>query len=170
ADLREEIGAGRFREDLFYRLAVIELEVPPLAERPEDVLPLAETFLAAFRTEGAPCRFAEDAVEALLAHLWPGNVRELSNAVRRALLVAEGEAIHASDLGLRRSTPTPAPRPSLAPPSLDDAGRAERERIQAALEEADYVVAQAAASLGLSRQALYRRMRRLGITLERRIG
>lgn len=170
ADLRAAIAEGRFREDLFYRLAVIELEVPPLADRPEDVLPLAEAFLGVFRTPGCASRFAEDAIEALLAHSWPGNVRELSNAIRRALLVAEGEAIHATELALRRSrSPAPTPRAPQAPP-LDAAAEAERARVQGALREADYVVAQAAATLGLSRQALYRRMRRLGITLERRIG
>ena len=171
ADLRGAIAAGRFREDLFYRLAVIELEVPPLVDRPEDVLPLAEAFLGAFRTEGCASRFAEDATDALLAHGWPGNVRELSNAIRRALLVAEGDAIHATDLALRSTRQPPAPRPSSPQtPPLDAAGEAERARVQAALQDADYVVAQAAAALGRSRQALYRRMRRLGITLERRIG
>ena len=102
ADLRKEIAAGRFREDLFYRLNVIELQVPPLSERPEDVIPLAEHFLRDLSPAptGAVWRLAPEARERLVRHLWPGNVRELENTLRRAVLVAPGETIRAEDLGL----------------------------------------------------------------------
>ncbi|HJL06836.1 MAG TPA: sigma-54 dependent transcriptional regulator [Polyangiaceae bacterium LLY-WYZ-15_(1-7)] len=170
-DMREAIGAGRFREDLYYRLAVIELAVPPLAERPEDVLPLARSFLQRFAAEqgqDAAPPLDEGAVEALLAHPWPGNVRELSNAMRRALLVCERGCIGASELGLKPPISSRPPRPSA--PGLDAESAAEKARIEDALEEAGFVVAQAASTLGLSRQALYRRMRRLGIELRRGLG
>src|SRR5690606_37198012 len=88
---------GRFREDLYYRLNAIELRLPPLAERADDVLPLARHFLPAGK------QFAEDARRALLAHAWPGNVRELRNAVQRAALLAAGETVGAADLGLPAS-------------------------------------------------------------------
>ena len=170
ADLRAEIAAGRFREDLYYRLAVIELAVPSLVERIDDVLPLAHHFARRFGSAGV--RFADDAVAALLAHEWPGNVRERENAVRRAALMAEGELVRADDLGLVRAAvprrAEPAPRPGAGPVAgLSHDERVERDRIERALDESDYVVARAASALGLSRQALYRRMRRLDLTLSR---
>ena len=153
ADLPAMIRAGTFREDLFYRLNVIELKVPPLAARPADIVPLAVHFLGAGRQLHA------DAQAALLAHGWPGNVRELKNVMLRASLLARGDLILAGDLGLPAA---PAAPPAGAAP--DDAGREpDRDAIGLALARAGGVVAQAAADLGLSRQALYRRMERLGI-------
>ncbi len=149
ADLPGLIREGRFREDLYYRLNAIELRLPPLAERADDVLPLARHFLPAGK------QFAEDARRALLAHAWPGNVRELRNVVQRAALLAAGETVGAGDLGL----PAPAAATGAAA-SLDEP---DRETIEAALERHQGVVAQAAAELGLSRQALYRRMERFGL-------
>jgi DNA-binding NtrC family response regulator len=146
ADLRTMIRAGTFREDLLYRLNVIELELPPLARRPDDILPLAEHFLGSGKKLHASAR------QALLRHAWPGNVRELKNVMQRASLLARGETIAASDLGL------PAMPPAEAEPALD------RQAIEEALARHAGVVAQAAADLGLSRQALYRRMERLGIS------
>ena len=152
ADLPAMIRAGTFREDLFYRLNVIELKLPPLAARPADIVPLARHFL------GAGKQLHADAQAALLAHGWPGNVRELKNTMLRAGLLARGELIQVADLGL----PT-APAPATMSAS-DDAGREpDRDAIGQALVRAGGVVAQAAADLGLSRQALYRRMERLGI-------
>ena len=145
ADLAAMIRAGTFREDLFYRLNVIELRLPPLAARPGDILPLAHSFLNGARQLDA------SAEAALLAHAWPGNVRELKNVITRASLLATGAVITVADLGL------PA-----APPLSADA-EPEREDIVQALTRAKHNVAQAAAELGLSRQALYRRMERLGI-------
>jgi DNA-binding NtrC family response regulator len=148
ADLGAMIRAGSFREDLYYRLNLIELALPPLAERPGDILPLAEHFLGAARTLGEPARTA------LLRHAWPGNVRELKNTMQRAALLARGPVIEPADLGL--------PMPAGGHASATDA-EPDREAIERALAASSGVVAQAAAELGLSRQALYRRMERLGI-------
>jgi DNA-binding NtrC family response regulator len=146
ADLPALIAAGQFREDLFYRLNAIEVRIPPLAQRGGDILPLARHFLP-------PGKHLDASAErALFAHAWPGNVRELRNAIQRAALLARGEAIGAADLGL--------PSPQAAANAGDEPDRA---TIEAALSNAGGVVAQAAAELGLSRQALYRRMERLGI-------
>ncbi|WP_426106890.1 sigma-54-dependent transcriptional regulator [Massilia sp. TSP1-1-2] len=145
ADLGAMIRAGTFREDLFYRLNVIELRLPALAARPDDILPLAASFLPkGKRLE--PCAQAT-----LLAHAWPGNVRELKNVMARACLLAPGDAIKAADLGLAQ----------LVLPALEV--EPDRDCVAQALARANGVVAQAAAELGLSRQALYRRMERLGI-------
>jgi DNA-binding NtrC family response regulator len=149
ADLRQAIRDGRFREDLFYRLNVIELEVPALAERREDVVPLARRFLQ----EGFT--LAPDAERALVRHDWPGNVRELQNAIRRACLLSTTQAINAAALNLPVST-----QPAADEPALD------RATIEEALNKARGVVAHAARDLGLSRQALYRRMDKLGLKLE----
>ncbi|WP_348698900.1 sigma-54 dependent transcriptional regulator [Duganella fentianensis] len=146
ADLPAMIRAGSFREDLFYRLNVIELKLPPLAARPADILPLARHFLGA---QARPLHPSAQA--ALLAHSWPGNVRELKNVMARAGLLASGDSIKVADLGLPAA-------------SNEDAVREpDRDAIGLALSRAGGVVAQAAAELGLSRQALYRRMERLGI-------
>ncbi len=145
ADLSAMIRAGTFREDLFYRLNVIELRLPPLAARPGDILPLAKSFLPATKT------LHPSAESALQAHAWPGNVRELKNVMARASLLAQGDLIKAPDLGL----------PLTGAASQD--AEPDREAIAGALARAGGVVAQAAAELGLSRQALYRRMERLGI-------
>jgi len=146
ADLGAMIRAGTFREDLFYRLNVIELRLPPLAARPADILPLANRFLAAGKSLN-PCAQA-----ALMDHAWPGNVRELKNVMQRADLLAPGKVIKAGDLGL-----------PLVPSTVVEA-EPDRDAIIQALGRANGVVAQAAAELGLSRQALYRRMERLGIS------
>jgi DNA-binding NtrC family response regulator len=149
ADLQAMIRAGTFREDLFYRLNVIELGLPPLAGRPGDILPLAVHFLDGRKTLDAAAQAA------LLAHPWPGNVRELKNVMARACLLASGDAIKAGDLGL--------PATAMAPAAAAADAEPDREAIVQALQRARGVVAQAAADLGLSRQALYRRMERLGI-------
>ena len=148
ADLPALIRGGQFREDLYYRLNAIELALPALAERPDDILPLARHFLPAGK------QFGDDAARALLAHRWPGNVRELRNAVQRAALLAKTATLGAADLGL------PATAAGVVPVPGDEPDRA---MIEAALERNGGVLAQAAAELGLSRQALYRRMDRLGI-------
>ena len=149
SNLRQAIGAGSFREDLYYRLNVIELEVPPLAERREDILPLAQHFLE------RGFRLAPTAEEALLRHHWPGNVRELQNAIRRACLLAGGSVIGVAALNL----------PAVAAVS-DEAVHPDRAAVEQALERAHGVIAQAARELGLSRQALYRRMEKLGLRSE----
>ena len=154
ADLPALIEAGRFREDLYYRLNAIELKLPPLAERPDDILPLARHFLP----EGQ--RLLPAAEQALLRHGWPGNVRELRNVVQRAALLSDGGRIDVVALGLPS-----APRTGSAPPPDMDPEPG-REQIEAALARHDGVLAQAASELGLSRQALYRRLDKLGLRRE----
>src|SRR5450830_464175 len=152
ADLPAMIKAGTFREDLFYRLNVIELRLPPLAARPGDILPLAHSFIAAEKTLDA------QAQATLLAHGWPGNVRELKNVMQRACLLTAGPVIGAQETGL--------PLAGVASPRASQDGAAtepDRDSVTAALTRAHGVVAQAAQELGLSRQALYRRMERLGV-------
>ncbi len=148
ADLPAMIREGSFREDLYYRLNAIELNLPPLADRPGDILPLAESFRPADKP------FSDAARHALLRHAWPGNVRELRNVVQRAGLLALGDRIEASDLALPKAAPVRNTGPSEEP---------ERADILQALQRAGGVIAQAAADLGLSRQALYRRMDRFDI-------
>ena len=154
ADIASMIRAGSFREDLYYRLNLIELRLPPLAERPGDILPLAEHFLAEGKTLAEPARAA------LRRHTWPGNVRELKNTMQRARLLAANELITPADLGLPvAASPGGAPSPAGSADAEPD-----REAIERALARAGGTIAQAAAELGLSRQALYRRMDRLGIS------
>ena len=143
------VREGRFREDLYYRLAVIEVALPPLAERSADVIPLAEHFLAGRAVLGDAAR------DALLAHAWPGNVRELKNAIERAVLLAEGGTVQPAQLGLPAATVAANAARSLDEPS--------REAVVAALAQAHGNVSRAAQALGLSRQALYRRMERYGL-------
>ncbi|MBF6023941.1 sigma-54-dependent transcriptional regulator [Lysobacter niastensis] len=149
ADLPAMIRDGLFREDLYYRLNVIELRVPPLAERRGDILPLAEHFLQGQRALGDASRVA------LQRHAWPGNVREMKNAIQRALLLGQGSRIEPEELGL------PATAAASHRHNGDD--ELDRETIEAAMRRAGGVLSQAAADLGLSRQALYRRLDKLGI-------
>ncbi|MEZ5545513.1 MAG: sigma-54 dependent transcriptional regulator [Lysobacteraceae bacterium] len=146
ADLPALIADGRFREDLYYRLNAVELKLAPLAERSDDILPLARHFLP----EGK--HLSEGACRALLRHGWPGNVRELRNTVQRAALLS-GETIEAAALGL----------PDVGVPRATQGDEPDRASIEAALARSGGVLAQAATELGLSRQALYRRLDRLGI-------
>jgi len=150
ADLKEMIAKGTFREDLYYRLNVIEVYLPPLTERSDDILPLAEHFLA------GRAQLSEEAREALVAHPWPGNVRELKNAIDRACLLVQGEPITPQHLNL--------------PDVSEDGGNSwrnldepSRDAVEEALTTHAGVISRAAQSLGLSRQALYRRMQRYGI-------
>ena len=149
-DPEQALKAGTFREDLFYRLNVMSLAMPPLRERREDVLPLAEAFLA------SPKRLGDDAREALLAHDWPGNVRELQNRIQRGMALSAGDVVTAEDLGFGAMRESAAELPM------------ERAQIEIALLNANGSVSRAAEALGVSRQALYRRMEKLGIVLERR--
>jgi DNA-binding NtrC family response regulator len=178
ADLPRAIAQGAFREDLFFRLNVIELKVPALRDRPDDILPIAE-FLLARHAERNAAAYELDASarRALIDHEWPGNVRELENRLQRATLVCQAPRVSALDLGLESSTssarstsassapPSPAATLQPQPVSAHDPERLEIERV---LVESGGVIANAAALLGISRQALYRRMDRLGIELERR--
>lgn len=148
ADLKAMIRAGTFREDLYYRLNVIDVNLPPLSERIDDILPLAEHFLAG-RAE-----LSDAAREAMLTYAWPGNVRELKNAIERAALLTGASPITPELLNLPQNGAAAAVR------NLDEPSR---EVVEAALQKADGVISRAAQSLGLSRQALYRRMERYGL-------
>ena len=173
-DLPRAIEEGTFREDLFFRLNVIEVSLKPLRERAEDILPLACHFIDMMaRSEGvSPPTLTDDAQQLLLAHDFPGNVRELENRIKRAFLVRSGQEIRAEDLGLTAPSSLAPPAPSTEPITNGRGANApkdpEQAEIESALIEARGVVSRAAAQLGLSRQALYRRMERLGIELERR--
>jgi DNA-binding NtrC family response regulator len=149
--LAEAIRQGRFREDLYYRLNVIELQVPPLADRRDDVLPLARHFLE------PGFDFAPDAERALVRHDWPGNVRELANSIRRASLLAASKRIEVRDLMLPAAAGAGGATENLVLREPD------RDEIETALARAEGIVARAARDLGLSRQSLYRRMEKLGI-------
>ncbi len=168
-DLAKAIATHRFREDLYFRLNVIELRVPPLADRADEIIPLAERFVAGFAADGSPAAVLSPAArEALLAHDWPGNVRELQNRIQRATLVCAGGTIQVDDLGLGGAAPSGRPPEAPPPTDGDDEAGPEQAAIEEALIRAKGVVSKAAADLGMSRQALYRRMKRQGIVLERR--
>jgi DNA-binding NtrC family response regulator len=162
ADIQAEVKAGRFREDLLFRLNTVEIRLPPLRERRADVPLLAAHFLRRYaaRYRKAVKEFAPDAIEVLLRHAWPGNVRELDHAVERAVLMAEGGRVQARDFGLAGGGPNGAGAAALDQMSLEDV---ERVLIQKALTRAAGNVSEAAKALGLSRSALYRRLKRHGL-------
>jgi transcriptional regulator with GAF, ATPase, and Fis domain len=158
-DLRKAVDRGDFREDLFYRLQVFDIRIPPLRERPDDILPLSETFLQEIgKSFGRPpAGLTKDARETLLGHDWPGNVRELRNALERAAILAEGGLIHTQHLALQgRTKPTAAQATS-------DLGTVERETIARVLRETRWNKSKAARRLGLSRTQLYVRMKKYGL-------
>ena len=157
ADLDTEVAAGRFRQDLRYRLNTVELHLPPLRDRVEDIAPLAEHFLArhAARYRSAVRGFEPEALQALRRHPWPGNVRELGHAIERAVLISAGPLLSASDLMLRPSAGGPAPEDL----SLEEM---EVHLIRKALARHGSATA-AAEALGLSRSAFYRRLQKLGL-------
>ncbi len=159
ADLGNEVQAGRFREDLLFRINTIEIKLPPLRERREDIPLLAAHFLGEYaaRYRKPVAKFHPDAMQALLAYGWPGNVRELAHALERAVLLAEGDTVRSIDLNLRP--------PGDGPARLEDLSLEEVERvlIQKSLARSDGNVSAAAKALGLSRSALYRRLQRHGL-------
>jgi len=157
ATLEDEIAAGRFRQDLLFRLNTIEIRLPPLRDRREDIPPLAAHFLThhARRYRKGASSFDAPAMKAMLDHLWPGNVRELDHVVERAVLMSSGPTIGRGDLGLQ-----PPAEQRLEDMSLEDV---EALLIRKALARFDGNVSRAAQTLGLSRGALYRRMQRYGL-------
>jgi DNA-binding NtrC family response regulator len=159
--VRDEIAAGRFREDLYFRLNVIPIQLLPLRARREDIVPLARHFLSHHAAEaGRRLAFTPEAEQVLATHPWPGNVRELENAVERAVVLARGESITPEDLLLEERLATgPTPDGTLQE-SLDHAAA---QRIRQALEAARGNRAEAARALGIDRTTLYRMMRRLGL-------
>jgi DNA-binding NtrC family response regulator len=159
ANLQQEVGEGRFREDLLFRLNTIEIHLPALRDRRDDIPALAMHFLRrhATRYRKPLSGFDAGAMQMMLAHLWPGNIRELDHAIERAVLLAQGEQLRAIDLGLR-GTSSAAPRLEDLP--LEDV---EKMLIQKALARYEGNVSRAAQALGLSRSALYRRIASYGL-------
>ncbi len=165
-NLEDEVKSGRFREDLFYRLNVVELNVPPLRERREDIMPLASAFIAEF-TKGR-ARFASAVADCLTRYSWPGNVRELRNAVERAALMEQGELIFPEHF----PTKVRAAADNPLPPETADVERLaeiERQAIMQALRQHDFNRTETARALGISRRALLyklQRFRELGYKVE----
>jgi DNA-binding NtrC family response regulator len=159
ADLRSEVVASRFRQDLLFRLNTVEIHVPPLRERREDIPSLAAHFLRqrAQRYRKSVSGFEPAALQLLQEHAWPGNVRELDHAVERAVLMAQGNTAKASDLGLRAGSES---TPRLEDMSLDEV---ERYLIKKTLTRCDGNAMKAAEALGLSRSAFYRRLEKYGL-------
>jgi two-component system response regulator PilR (NtrC family) len=186
-DLAALVANGSFRHDLYYRINVIGLRVPPLRERRDDLPQLAADILARLSAEqgrGAPVRLGDDALAALMAYPFPGNVRELENILERALALADGDAIAAADLALPTVEPThgrlpsmdnaahAAPMPSPSPATTAPAGGGalpsyiedlERKAIEEALQANRYNKTKAAASLGITFRALRYKLKKLGI-------
>jgi DNA-binding NtrC family response regulator len=165
-DLRRAIASGAFREDLYYRLRVVPIELPPLRSRREDVEPLARYLLARVSARhGRDVRFSPDALRAVLAYPWPGNVRELENALEYALTVCKGQTILPEDLPEEVSAISPIPlRPGDVLPFEDPH---ERERLRVALEAHGWRRDETAHALGMSRTTLWRKMRELGLARPR---
>jgi two-component system NtrC family response regulator len=158
ADLARLLAEGRFREDLYYRIGVVRIPLPPLRDREDDVFLVADALLRGFAAEAGRklAGFSRDALAAMRAHAWPGNVRELENRLRRAAVMAEGSRITARDLELSERA---APRPGLR----ELRAGLERETIRAALKRNRGNVSQTAAELGVSRPTLYGLLNRFGI-------
>ena len=167
ADLPAEVANGTFRKDLLFRLNTVELHLPPLRKRGEDIPLLAESFLDRFgkRYQREGMRFSPSALNALCAYTWPGNVRELSHAIERAVLMAVGDVLDASALNLA-SGAVAVGAGAMASPSANGqvtVEEAEKQLVRQALEKTGGNIQRAAALLGLSRPALYRRMEKYGI-------
>ncbi len=164
-NLVQEVEAKRFRNDLYFRLNVIPIELPPLSARAQDVLPLAQRFLSRFlNRDGRMLQLSEATEAALLNHPWPGNVRELENTIERAVVLARGERIEPEDLLLEHvaglaKTELPTEQGSLQ----ECMDRAAKSRIEVALAQASGRRAEAAKALGVDRTTLYRMMKRLGL-------
>ncbi len=157
-DLEAEVKAGRFREDLFYRLNVVELNLPPLRERREDILPLTELFIAQLARSRA--RLAEATADCLKNYPWPGNIRELRNVIERAVLLAQSELILPEHLPakLREAAKHAAPALTLDTQTMDEI---ERHAIIAALKQHKSNRTETAKALGISRRALLYKLQRL---------
>ncbi|OYV02491.1 MAG: PEP-CTERM-box response regulator transcription factor [Burkholderiales bacterium PBB5] len=169
-NLKAQIAENRFREDLFYRLAEIVVDIPALRQRVGDAVLLGHAFLRRFAQENkrGAMTFTDDALRAIEKHAWPGNVRELLSAVRRAVIMADGNRVSAADLGLKavlsettEGTPAPSPASDLDLRTVREA--AERQAVLAALARTDSNIARAAELLGVSRPTLYDLMHRLAI-------
>ena len=148
ADLLDDIANGTFREDLYYRLNVIEIKVPPLAERTDDILPLALNFMP------EQIKLSNDAENTLTSYHWPGNVRELENVMKRACLLAQDGEVQVANLGIQVAQEIQPKQPTTEP---------DKAMLVQVLESNRHNISQAAKQLGMSRQSLYRRMDKYGI-------
>jgi len=174
-DLAAMVESGRFRMDLYYRLHVVRIEIPPLRERIEDVPLLVQHFMARHRRAGRALEIGDDALELLMSHDWPGNVRELENAIESALALARGPRLRAADLLLgrrHRAAPrapggAPDPQPAGLPLSLEAYERCALER---ALRECDGNASRAAQRLRIGRSTFYRKLARHGLGRDEPIG
>ncbi|HXZ44454.1 MAG TPA: helix-turn-helix domain-containing protein, partial [archaeon] len=170
-DLEQAVEAGTFREDLYYRLNVFRIHLPPLRDRGEDVLLLAEHFVHQLsgRMGKGEVGLSRDAREVLLAHPWPGNIRELQNAVERALIMSDGGLITAGQLGVSSrsrhvvSTRQPSEVPAAPIPSNSSLAEIEKRLVLDALGKAKGNRSKAAKFLGITRSQLYTRMKRFGL-------
>ncbi len=172
-DLHQEIAAGAFRMDLYYRLAVFPFALPPLRDRPEDIPLLAEHFLAAAAREmGKRIRgLAPDALEALGRYRWPGNVRELQNCMERAAIVARGDLVGRADLLMFEAGSEPAAPALRLSGDLDaEMARIEREFVLSALKDSGGVQVRAAEKLGITERSLWHRIKKLAIRIDRVAG
>jgi len=171
-DLKAMVAEREFRDDLYFRLSVIEISVPPLRSRRDDILPLAESFLEKFSRDAGrrrPLTLSRESVEALIAHAWPGNVRELQNGIERAVILCGGDVVEPKHLRIEAQA---SPRPSIAD-VIDLSGTvsevrdraadaAESEMVARAIAAADGSMEGAAETLGLSANALRKRIKRMG--------
>jgi two-component system NtrC family response regulator len=165
--LKNATSQGKFREDLYYRLAVVTINLPPLRERPDDVRLLAQAFLQRFAAENGKENlvFQPDALRALVRYNWPGNVRELENRVKRAVIMADGRRLTVQDLELSQGSGAGATI------TLKEAREnLEREMIQQTLQRHSGKISSAATELGISRPTLYELMEKLAITREPKSG
>jgi DNA-binding NtrC family response regulator len=169
-DLAADVEEGRFRRDLYYRLNVFSITVPPLRDHPRDIPLLVERYLA--RVEAGPHHLSEAAMAALMAHTWPGNVRELHNALERGLILARGEVIEAQDLPpLAAESPASPPPSRRLPATAGDTApvdflpleELERRHLQEALARSDGNKTEAARLLGISLRSLYTKLGRHGL-------
>jgi transcriptional regulator with PAS, ATPase and Fis domain len=155
-DLQAAVKEGSFREDLYWRLNVVHVHIPPLRERPEDVPVLAEQFLAKFARSMSrkPMRFSPEVLEALAAYPWPGNVRELQNAIERAVVVGRNDVVRAEDLPLRVT------QAAAAGPGPGSLAEAERAHVVSVLEASGWNITRAARVLDVDRVTLYNKIRK----------
>jgi transcriptional regulator with PAS, ATPase and Fis domain len=152
-DLDDAVAQGAFRADLYYRLNVFDIHLPPLRERRDDILPLASRILREFTN--ATAELTREAIEALRGYEWPGNVRELRNVLERALIISDGPLIDAEHLSLRARKDVPLS-------NITDLDTLEKNAIERAMRETDGNKVRAAKKLGISRMQLYTRLRKFG--------
>jgi two-component system NtrC family response regulator len=162
SDLKQAVSEGKFREDLYFRLAVVVINLPPLRERGDDVIMMAKDFLRRFSTEAGKkgLTFTPDALASMSKHAWPGNVRELQNRIHRAVIMVDGKRIDTADMELTDVTKTPSATLKEARENV------EREVIQKALRRNAGKITATATELGVSRPTLYELMEKLDIVKE----